>query len=85
MEIIISLKYMSVILYNHFKTFYAPIYMEGIVEQQLKKLHELYEKTKKAVHFYNQADATTLEALKDPQNWKEYKELDYVNELGALY
>lgn len=59
--------------------------MEDVVEQQLKKLHELYEKTKKAVQFYNQADADTLEALKDPQNWKNYKEFDYVNELGALY
>lgn len=59
--------------------------MEDIVEQQLKKLHELYERTKKAVQFYDQADADTLEALKDPQNWKNYKELDYVNELGALY
>ena len=59
--------------------------LEDVVEQQLKKLHELYEKTKKAVQFYNQADADTLEALKDPQNWKNYKEFDYVNELGALY
>lgn len=59
--------------------------MGGTVEQQLKKLHELYEKMKKAVRFYNQADAETLKALKDPQNWKNYEELDYVNELGALY
>lgn len=59
--------------------------MEGIVEQQLKKLHELHEKTKKAVQFYSNADKETLEALKNPQNWKNYKAFDYVNELGALY
>lgn len=59
--------------------------MEIIVEQQLKKLRELYEKTKEAVRFYSHADAQTLEELKNPQNWKKYKELNYVNELGALY
>lgn len=58
---------------------------ETIASQQLKKLRELYEKTKEAVEFYSRADKETLESLKDPQNWKKYKEFNYVNELGALY
>ena len=58
---------------------------ETLASQQLKKLRELYEKTKEAVEFYNRSDKETSESLKDPQNWKKYKEFNYLNESGALY
>lgn len=52
---------------------------------QLKKLRELLEKTKEAARFYSTVSQDILEKLKKPQNWKNYKEFDYVNDLGALY
>lgn len=58
---------------------------ETLVTTQLKKLRELFEKTKEAVRFYETSSKEIREDLKDPQKWKEYKAFDYVNELSALY
>lgn len=59
--------------------------VEEASTQQLKKLRELFEETKDAVEFYSSATKEIREALKNPQNWKNYKEMNYVNDLGALY
>ena len=56
-----------------------------LVDNQIKKLQELFEKTKRAVKFYINATNEIQEELKNPQNWKKYIELDYVNDLAALY
>ena len=52
---------------------------------QLEHLNKIFEKTKKAVEFYSQASNEIKEILKNPLKWKDYPELDYVNDLGALY
>ena len=52
---------------------------------QLEHLNKIFEKTKTAVEFYSQASNEIKEILKNPLKWKNYPELDYVKDLGALY
>lgn len=56
-----------------------------LVDKQIDKLKEILEKTKKAVRFYTNASNEIREEFKNPQNWKKYTELNYVNDLAALY
>ena len=53
--------------------------------QPHKKLEELLEKTKVAVRFYTSATPKVKEELSNPQNWKNYIEMNYVNEISAIY
>ena len=53
--------------------------------KQLNHLNKILEMTKTAVEFYRKASPELKELLKNPLNWKQYPELAYVNELGAIY
>ena len=54
-------------------------------ENQVKHIDELLEKTKEAIKFLVSASKEILEELKNPQNWRKYKELDYVFEMRELF
>ena len=52
---------------------------------QLKRIDAILEKTKNALIFLLSASKKILEELKYPQNWKKYKQLDYVFEMNELF
>ena len=54
-------------------------------EKQISHIEEILEKTKAALKFMSKASKDILEELKYPQNWKKYKELDYVYEMNELF
>ena len=56
-----------------------------LAEKQIAHIEEILEKTKDALKFMAVASKEILEALKYPQNWKKYKELDYVYEMNELF
>lgn len=56
-----------------------------IALNQLNKLNKIYEKTKTAVRFYTRSTKEVTEELKNPQNWKNYKELSYIYDIADLY
>ena len=56
-----------------------------MADNQIKKLEELLEKTKVAVRFYTSATPKVKEELSNPQNWKNHIEMNYVNEISAIY
>ena len=59
---------------------------QKLVENQVKKIAEISEKSSKALNFYfHEATAEVKKLLKDPLNWKNYTELDYYKDLDALY
>ena len=53
--------------------------------KQIAHIDAILEKTLAALKFMATATAEVLEELKYPQNWKKYKELDYVFEMNALF
>ena len=59
--------------------------IKEMADNQIKKLEELLEKTKVAVRFYTSATPKVKEELSNPQNWKNYIEMNYVNEISAIY
>lgn len=59
--------------------------VKEMADNQIKKLEELLEKTKVAVRFYTSATPKVKEELSNPQNWKNYIEMNYVNEISAIY
>lgn len=58
---------------------------EQTAKNQLKKLNEVFEKTKEAIRFVTSCSKEVRESLKDPLNWQNYPELDYINDIGDLY
>ena len=54
-------------------------------ENQIIKINEMYNKAVEAGRFYSSCTKEVKELLKNPQNWKNYPELDYVNEISDLY
>lgn len=56
-----------------------------IAEKQIKKLKELQEKINEAIQFYNNASPDIKKALSVPTNWKNFPELNYVNEFSAIF
>lgn len=58
---------------------------EDVAKQQILKLNELLDQVKKAIVFYDHCDDEVKEALKNPNNWRNYEELSYVDNLGAIY
>jgi len=54
-------------------------------ENQIIKINEIYNKAVEAGRFYASCTKEVKELLKNPQNWKNYPELDYVNEISDLY
>ena len=52
---------------------------------QLERIDAILEKTKNALIFLLSASKKILEELKYPQNWKKYKQLDYVFEMNELF
>ena len=58
---------------------------KDLAEKQLSHIDAIIEKTKEALKFMATATKETLEELRYPQNWKKYKELDYVYEMNELF
>ena len=56
-----------------------------LAEKQLNHLNNIFEKTKAAAQFFTSASHEIKELLRNPMNWKNYPEFDYVNDLGAIY
>ena len=56
-----------------------------LAEKQLNHLNNIFEKTKTAAQFFTSASHEIKELLRNPMNWKNYPEFDYVNDLGAIY
>lgn len=56
-----------------------------IAERQMEKLDKVYEGTKRAIRFYEGCPPEIKESLRNPNNWNQYPELGYVNEIGDLY
>ena len=56
-----------------------------LAEKQIAHIEEILEKTREALRFMATATKEVLEELKYPQNWKKYKELDYVYEMNELF
>ena len=56
-----------------------------IAERQMEKLDKVYEGTKRAIRFYEGCPPKIKESLRNPNNWNQYPELGYVNEIGDLY
>ena len=58
---------------------------KDLAEKQIAHIDAIIEKTLDALKFMATATKETLEELKYPQNWKKYKELDYVFEMNKLF
>ena len=56
-----------------------------IAEVQIKRLNEILDKAIEAGKFYSSCTNEIKELLRNPQNWKNYPELDYVNEISDIY
>ena len=56
-----------------------------LAEKQIAHIDSILEKTREALSFLAMAPKEIIEELKYPQNWKKYKELDYVNEMNGLF
>lgn len=56
-----------------------------LAEKQIAHIGEILQKTKDALKFMATASKEVMEELKYPQNWKKYKELDYVFEMNELF
>lgn len=56
-----------------------------LAEEQIKHIEGLLAKTRDALKFLVTASKEILEELKYPQNWKKYKELDYIFEMNELF
>lgn len=56
-----------------------------LAEKQMKHLDELIEKTKVALKFLATASKEILEELRYAQNWKKYKELNYIEGMKAMF
>lgn len=54
-------------------------------ENKIKHFKEIYEESKKAVHFLSLAPKDILEKLMDPQEWKKYPELHYVTLMKEMF
>ena len=58
---------------------------KDLAEKQIAHIDEIISKTMEALKFMALATKDVLEELKYPQNWKKYKELDYVFEMNELF
>ena len=56
-----------------------------LAEKQIARIDEILAKTVEALKFMATATKEILEELKYPQNWKKYKELDYVCAMNELF
>lgn len=56
-----------------------------IAQMQINKLESIIKKTIDALVFLHQASRELKDELKYPQNWKKYKELDYVFEMAEMF
>lgn len=56
-----------------------------LAEKQIRHIERILEKTLDALSFLVNASGEVIEELKYPQNWKKYKELDYVFEMNELF
>ena len=54
-------------------------------EEQIIRLTAIREKTETALEFIRKASLEILLDLKHPQNWKNYSELDYINDMNGLF
>ena len=58
---------------------------KDLAEKQIAHIDAIIAKTVVALKFLVSATKEILEELKYPQNWKKYKELDYVFEMNELF
>jgi len=58
---------------------------KDLAEKQIAHIDEIISKTMEALKFMALATKDVLEELNYPQNWKKYKELDYVFEMNELF
>lgn len=58
---------------------------EQMAKNQLKKLEKVFKKTKEAARFVISCSNEVKESLRNPLNWQNYPELDYINDIGDLY
>ena len=58
---------------------------KDLAEKQIAYIDAIIAKTVEALKFMATATKEILEELKYPQNWKKYKELDYVFEMNQLF
>ena len=58
---------------------------KDLAEKQIAYIDAIIAKTAEALKFMATATKEILEELKYPQNWKKYKELDYVFEMNELF
>lgn len=56
-----------------------------MANKQIKALKDILEEIKKAASFVLAGGKQLVEELRNPQAWKKYSELNYVNKLEALY
>lgn len=56
-----------------------------MADTQIAHIDAILEKTVDALNFLTNATNEILEELKYPQNWKKYKELDYVFAMNELF
>ena len=58
---------------------------KNVAVKQIAHIDGIIAKTLDALKFMATASKEILEELKYPQNWKKYKELDYVFEMNELF
>lgn len=58
---------------------------KDLAEKQIAHIDDILAKTVEALKFMSTATKEILEELKYPQNWKKYKELDYVFVMNELF
>ena len=56
-----------------------------IAEKQIEYLEKLHKSIYDAHEFYINASQEIKDELRNPLSWNKYPELNYVNELDALY
>lgn len=56
-----------------------------LAEKQVAHIESIIEKTHTALHFLMTASKEILEELKYKDNWKKYKELDYIAEMKMMF
>ena len=58
---------------------------KDLAMKQIARIDEILAKTAEALKFMETAAKEVLEELKYPQNWKKYKELDYIFAMNELF
>ena len=56
-----------------------------VLDEKIAFIDQIIEKTKNALKFLLSASKDVLDDLRNPHNWKKYKELDYIFDMNEMF